>query len=260
MVGASELRVRMQGKGEQISLELADQSGQGIARVGSLRLRQIDPAQLQGPTTPQEGLLGVEWVEASAGGEGDSQNGASPRLASIGGLDLAGIDHHESLASLRASLEGEDEPPALVLWRCQPDPQAKTLSAATQTALELVQEWLECEALADSRLVILTEGGVAAKESESPDLATAPLWGLRTKPRFMHDLRSLSLEDAISRHQGEASERGRAFHGRALCIRHVIGEPGRAVPGRTIGQLPSVIAPSEAVETSFMYFASSPLV
>jgi CxxC motif-containing protein (DUF1111 family) len=35
-------------------------------------------------------------------------------------------------------------------------------------------------------------------------LRTAPLWGLRTKPRFMHDLQSLSLEDAISRHQGEA--------------------------------------------------------
>src|SRR5437879_5729013 len=37
-------------------------------------------------------------------------------------------------------------------------------------------------------------------------LRTAPLWGLRTKPRFMHDLRSLSLEDAISRHEGEARE------------------------------------------------------
>ena len=35
-------------------------------------------------------------------------------------------------------------------------------------------------------------------------LRTAPLWGLRTKPRFMHDLRSLSLEDAITRHNGEA--------------------------------------------------------
>ena len=35
-------------------------------------------------------------------------------------------------------------------------------------------------------------------------LRTAPLWGLRTKPRSMHDLRSLSLENAISRHAGEA--------------------------------------------------------
>jgi len=35
-------------------------------------------------------------------------------------------------------------------------------------------------------------------------LRTVPLWGLRTKARFMHDLQSLSLEDAISRHDGEA--------------------------------------------------------
>jgi CxxC motif-containing protein (DUF1111 family) len=35
-------------------------------------------------------------------------------------------------------------------------------------------------------------------------LRTAPLWGLRMKPRFMHDLKSLSLESAIERHKGEA--------------------------------------------------------
>ena len=36
-------------------------------------------------------------------------------------------------------------------------------------------------------------------------LRTAPLWGLRMRPRFMHDLRSLTLEDAIERHDGEAA-------------------------------------------------------
>jgi len=35
-------------------------------------------------------------------------------------------------------------------------------------------------------------------------LRTAPLWGLRMRPRFMHDLKSLTLADAIERHQGEA--------------------------------------------------------
>ena len=37
-------------------------------------------------------------------------------------------------------------------------------------------------------------------------LRTAPLWGLRTRDRLMHDGRSTSLEDAISRHQGEARD------------------------------------------------------
>jgi CxxC motif-containing protein (DUF1111 family) len=42
-------------------------------------------------------------------------------------------------------------------------------------------------------------------------LRTVPLWGLRTKARFMHDLQSLSLEDAIQRHRGEASDAERRF-------------------------------------------------
>ena len=42
-------------------------------------------------------------------------------------------------------------------------------------------------------------------------LRTAPLWGLRTKSRFMHDLKSLSLEQAIARHKGEAAEPAEAF-------------------------------------------------
>jgi len=42
-------------------------------------------------------------------------------------------------------------------------------------------------------------------------LRTAPLWGLRTKARFMHDLQSLSLEDAIERHKGEASDAEKRF-------------------------------------------------
>jgi CxxC motif-containing protein (DUF1111 family) len=42
-------------------------------------------------------------------------------------------------------------------------------------------------------------------------LRTAPLWGLRTKARFMHDLKSLSLENAIERHRGEAHKVERRF-------------------------------------------------
>ena len=43
-------------------------------------------------------------------------------------------------------------------------------------------------------------------------LRTAPLWGVRTKTRFMHDLKSESLADAINRHRGEAREVIEAFH------------------------------------------------
>ena len=35
---------------------------------------------------------------------------------------------------------------------------------------------------------------------------TAPLWGVRLRPRLMHDATSLTFRDAIVRHRGEASE------------------------------------------------------
>jgi len=41
-------------------------------------------------------------------------------------------------------------------------------------------------------------------QDTSQKLRTAPLWSLRTKSRYMHDLASLTLEQAIRRHKGEA--------------------------------------------------------
>jgi CxxC motif-containing protein (DUF1111 family) len=52
-----------------------------------------------------------------------------------------------------------------------------------------------------------TAGGIvqtATAQDTAFKFRTAPLWGLRMRPRYMHDLDSLTLEDAIERHQGEA--------------------------------------------------------
>jgi CxxC motif-containing protein (DUF1111 family) len=42
-------------------------------------------------------------------------------------------------------------------------------------------------------------------------LRTAPLWGLRTRDRYMHDGLSVTLPNAIGRHRGEASEVSRNY-------------------------------------------------
>ena len=49
-------------------------------------------------------------------------------------------------------------------------------------------------------------------EDTANKLRTAPLWGLRVRPRHMHDLKSLTLENAIDRHGGEAAEVRDRFH------------------------------------------------
>jgi CxxC motif-containing protein (DUF1111 family) len=56
------------------------------------------------------------------------------------------------------------------------------------------------------------DGIVQAGPQDTADkLRTAPLWGLRTKARFMHDLASPTLENAIDRHAGEAQHVRRRF-------------------------------------------------
>src|SRR6201984_3085572 len=42
-------------------------------------------------------------------------------------------------------------------------------------------------------------------------LRTVPLWGVRMHPRHMHDLKSLTLENAIERHRGEAEQASGRF-------------------------------------------------
>jgi len=44
----------------------------------------------------------------------------------------------------------------------------------------------------------------AGPQDTANKLRTAPLWGLRMRPRLMHDHQSLTLENAIERHKGEA--------------------------------------------------------
>src|SRR5258707_739410 len=53
----------------------------------------------------------------------------------------------------------------------------------------------------------------AGPQDTANKLRTVPLWGLRMKARFMHDLGSLTLQEAIQRHQGEARHVERRFQG-----------------------------------------------
>jgi CxxC motif-containing protein (DUF1111 family) len=48
-------------------------------------------------------------------------------------------------------------------------------------------------------------------ESSRNKIRTAPLWGVRLRPRLMHDGASLTLQDAIRRHRGEARNADKQF-------------------------------------------------
>ena len=62
--------------------------------------------------------------------------------------------------------------------------------------------------------VFLQMSGYLSKqdfESSRNKIRTAPLWGVRLRPRLMHDGVSLTLLDAITRHSGEANHVTREF-------------------------------------------------
>jgi CxxC motif-containing protein (DUF1111 family) len=56
---------------------------------------------------------------------------------------------------------------------------------------------------------IVQNGGQSTRNK----VRTAPLWGLRARSRFMHDLLSNTIEDAIQRHENQADGARRAFNG-----------------------------------------------
>jgi thioester reductase-like protein len=59
------------------------------------------------------------------------------------------------------------------------DGPAESVHAATRAALALVQDWLADERLSDTRLVVLTRGGVSTSaEEDVTDLGAAAVWGL----------------------------------------------------------------------------------
>ncbi|HEY7186060.1 MAG TPA: di-heme oxidoredictase family protein [Vicinamibacterales bacterium] len=55
---------------------------------------------------------------------------------------------------------------------------------------------------------IVQNGGQSTRNK----VRTAPLWGLRTRGRFMHDMESHNVEDAIDRHGNQAAGTRSAYH------------------------------------------------
>jgi len=54
---------------------------------------------------------------------------------------------------------------------------------------------------------IVQNGGAATRNK----VRTAPLWGLRARGRFMHDMLSMNIEDAIERHGNQAADARAAY-------------------------------------------------
>ncbi|MDQ0841391.1 type I polyketide synthase [Streptomyces sp. V1I6] len=186
--GAAGIRVRLTAaESGGVALDVADSTGAPVASVDSLILRPVSAEQLgEDRAAHHESLFGVEWAKvpvpagAIPSGERWAVLGDDEPDLSVGGERL---DAYAGLTELRDELAAGASAPDVVVVPLAPAASGSGLAvaarAAAHHALALVKEWLADERLDGSRLVLLTQGAVAAVTGEpATDLAHAPVWGL----------------------------------------------------------------------------------
>ncbi|MEV8629904.1 SDR family NAD(P)-dependent oxidoreductase [Streptomyces sp. NPDC051079] len=170
--GAGRARVRFTPAGAgAVSVEVADPAGRPLLSVASLALRPAGQLATSAPTTTREPLLRVLWSPFTV-----------PTDAAAYGV-TAPLD--EALGATTAT------PPDTVLLPLLGPPTAATPAHAASEAaayvLERVQAWLGAPHLADTRLVAVTSGAVAAAPDEDvTDLAHAAALGILRSAQSEH--------------------------------------------------------------------------
>ncbi|MFF6779311.1 SDR family NAD(P)-dependent oxidoreductase, partial [Streptomyces sp. NPDC012637] len=186
--GARALRVRLRRTGtDTAALTLADATGAPVAEVAELALRAVDPSALaEASAGSLDPLYVLRWrqVPAERPADPDAPAASWATLGKDGDAvaDRLGIRaRHADLAGLRAALDAGGPVPSVVVlpWREDGDDVLATADAAAVDALAVVQEWLSDDRLADTRLLMVTCGAVAAGPDPrvtSPGVST--VWGL----------------------------------------------------------------------------------
>ncbi|KAB8169629.1 type I polyketide synthase, partial [Streptomyces mimosae] len=186
--GSSTLRVRLRPTGDEtVEVHLADGAGEPVATVGALMLRRLTSEQVASTLARgHESLFATEWTTAATE-DTAVPDGGWPVWGDAAGAGAvlgreARFAAHAELADLAELGAGAGSPPEVVLVSSvTPDVAGGPEAAhrAAREALARVREWLDDERFADSRLVFLTRGAVAAEVgAEVPGLGEATVWGL----------------------------------------------------------------------------------
>ncbi|AQW50874.1 polyketide synthase [Streptomyces hygroscopicus] len=189
--GAASLRVRLRPGADGVSLHLADGTGAAVATIDGLVLRPLSTEQLDASRAAHhESLFRPEWAALSASatdiplGERWVTLGAATGFTATG-FTVAGerLDDYADLAALATALDGGASAPDVVVAPLTATGGAASLPdtarAVARNTLDLVQNWLNDQRFADTRLVLVTRGAVAAAPGEEiADLAHTTAWGL----------------------------------------------------------------------------------
>ncbi|EWM62863.1 type I polyketide synthase [Micromonospora sp. M42] len=203
--GARVLRVRLTRNGSAVRLVACDESGAAVVSVDTLALRELTGVSAS-PDASARSLFEVAWQAQEVAPAGDASGWAllgSPAagLPAVAELPVYADVEAVAVASgvaprlllvpaggLRRALHAETEPasvpgemPAAV------DNGPESVRAATSQVLATVRSWLAADALAESRLVVVTRGAVSIGDGDRvTDLAAAAVWGLLRSAQSEH--------------------------------------------------------------------------
>ncbi|MGW7008718.1 type I polyketide synthase, partial [Streptomyces sp. NPDC054933] len=194
--GASVLRARLSPTGSDgVALNIADGEGAPVVSVRSLVTRPVSADQLRA-ARPDDGdsLFRLTWTETpvAEGQAGFSRwavvGDSAGLLRPLSELDDVEITRCRDLPSLA---EGMDIVETALVVLPPTDLLSRELIDATHTAtselLSTVQSWLSDARFEGMRLVVVTQGAVAAKAGEGVgDLAGAAVWGLVRSAQSEH--------------------------------------------------------------------------
>ncbi|MGN9788877.1 type I polyketide synthase [Nonomuraea sp. ZG12] len=257
--GATMLRARLrQDANGAVSLLAVDGAGAPVVSVGSLVLRPVAASAPGAGHSLRDALFGVEWVPVPSVGPAAAGRCAVVGADSLGltqDLAAAGMAP-ASYPDLSALADSGDPIPEVLLIAVGTDgaDQGRAARRLTNEVLALLQRWLTLDAMADSRLVVVTRGAVAARPGENvTDLAAAAVWGLLRSAQSenpgrltLADLPANTYESpgdggapvsvlagGLGSAEPELAVRDERLHGRRLT--RPAASPGSAEPARTPG-------------------------
>ncbi|MFK4273949.1 polyketide synthase dehydratase domain-containing protein, partial [Streptomyces milbemycinicus] len=176
--GATALRVRVTSTGpDNLSLHATDPHGVPVITVGSLVLRETTAEQLRATSDPSlaDSRFTVEWTE----------HPLAPHEAAWAELDTENDDGswpEVVVADTRA-------------WAAEGGGAPARARELTGRALAAIQRLISEDALADSRLVLLTRGAMAVRDdAEVTDPAAAAVWGLVRAAQAEHPGRVCAID------------------------------------------------------------------
>ncbi|WP_442480850.1 type I polyketide synthase [Streptomyces kutzneri] len=185
--GASVLRVRFTPlDDDSFAVALADTTGAPVASVAAAVFRPVAPLRLAG-TSGRLPLYGLDWVPVPVGREQAPlvAYAALAEAAAAAGRGQAVPD--VLLLDLRSAATADEEITDTVAVTA-------AVHRASYEALDCVQGWLADERLADTTLVVVTRGAVAADDAGVTALAAAPVWGLLRSLQAEHPGRCVLID------------------------------------------------------------------